>query len=663
MPSYTWSSAVSGNWSTTTNWTPNGVPGALGGDTATISVTGADYTITYDEPTETLNNLTINSANATLAFSANDILDVNNSTTLQAGTIDLETSGDVLNTGTLSAGSLITSAGSTINIGASSLVNYFGATLGGLVDITGTTTFGSTSAGITLSGTIEATGGTGTVSFAFLSGAGTLEAAGAKLLVTQSLASSPSAQLVISDSTASVFETTGALFFGSSVQISFLGTHGEFEYNNSKNDTDVTFNISGLNAGPSTTIPTNFIDLASEVLTINSGGTGTTTTGSVTLSNGDTLALSGITGLGSAGWAANAVSDGSGGTEVLLSSVCYAAGTRILTVQGDKLIEDIAKDDMVITLVADKHVPQPVKWVGQRRINIAAHPRPETVAPIRIQHHAVASNVPQRDLLVSPDHAIFIDDKLICARQLVNGTTIRQETGLASVEYFHVELDAHAILLADGLPAESYLDTGNRRFFANSHGPVLLHPDLADESDLPTRQAASCAPFVWDEPGVQPAWQRLAERAATLGQPVQTSSTTFDPNLCVVANGRTIRPLDAAHGRLFFILPTDATEVRLISRAALPTEAKPWLEDRRRLGVYVKRIVQRRDSDVWEVPLDHPALLRGWWAVEHAGAAMRRWTDGDAAISLPASDGPTILEVHVACASLAYPSERLAQVA
>jgi Hint domain len=662
MPSYTWSSAVSGNWSTATNWSPNGVPGAIGGDTVTIGVTGADYTITYDETTEAINNLAISSANATLAFSTNDVLTVYNSTTLQAGTIDLENGGDILNIGTLSAGGLSTSAGSIINIGAGSLVNFYSATLDGLVDITGTTSFGTNSAAITLSGIIEASGGTGTVSFASLTGTGTLEAAGATLLVTSSLANSP-ADLVVSDSTASVFETTGILYYGSSVQISFLGTHGEFEYDNSTNDTHVTFNISGLNAGPSTTTPTNFIDLAGEVLTINGGGTGTTTTGSVTLSNGDTLALSGITGLGSAGWAANAVSDGSGGTEVLLSSVCYAAGTRILTVQGDKLIEDIAKDDMVITLVADKHVPQPVKWVGQRRINIAAHPRPETVAPIRIQHHAIAGNMPHRDLLLSPDHAIFIDGKLICARQLVNGTTIRQETGLASVEYFHVELDAHAILLADGLPAESYLNTGNRHFFTNSHEPVLLHPDLAGESDFPTRGASSCAPFVWDEPSVQPVWQRLAERAATLGQPVQTPATALDPNLCVVANGRTIRPLTAAHERFIFVLPTDATEVRLVSHAALPTDAKPWLEDRRRLGVYVKRVVQRRDRDVWEVPLDHPTLSRGWWAVEHAGAALRRWTNGDAVVSLPASGGPTMLEVHLACASLAYPIERLAQVA
>jgi len=50
---------------------------------------------------------------------------------------------------------------------------------------------------------------------------------------------------------------------------------------------------------------------------------------------------------------------------------------------------------------------------------------------------------------------------LICIRQLVNGSTIRPERRWTAVDYYHVELDQHAILLAEGLPAESYIDTGN----------------------------------------------------------------------------------------------------------------------------------------------------------------------------------------------------------
>jgi Hint domain len=88
----------------------------------------------------------------------------------------------------------------------------------------------------------------------------------------------------------------------------------------------------------------------------------------------------------------------------------------------------------------------------------------------------------------------LFSEMLSCARQLVNGTTIRQEKGRASIEYFHVELDAHVILLAEGLAAESYLNTGNRGFFANSGEPLVLHPDLTDETDYPAREVGSCAP-------------------------------------------------------------------------------------------------------------------------------------------------------------------------
>ena len=167
------------------------------------------------------------------------------------------------------------------------------------------------------------------------------------------------------------------------------------------------------------------------------------------------------------------------------------------------------------------------------------------MAPIRIERDAFADGMPHRDLLVSPDHAIFVDGMLICARQLVNGTTIRQERDWTAVDYYHVELDQHAILLAEGLPAESYIDTGNSGFFANSGAPLVLHPDLTDETDYPTREAGSCAPFVSDEASVQPVWQRLADRAAAIGRPVPQRATTTDAGLRL----RTNRPVGAPSNR------------------------------------------------------------------------------------------------------------------
>jgi hypothetical protein len=332
----------------------------------------------------------------------------------------------------------------------------------------------------------------------------------------------------------------------------------------------------------------------------------------------------------------------------VISVVCYARGTMIRTPDGEVAVERLHAGRQVTTLVDGEPVARAVKWLGHRRLELTGHRRPETVAPIRIQRGAFADAMPQRDLLVSPDHAIFVDGKLICARQLLNGTTIRQETGWTAVDYYHVELDRHAILLAEGLPAESYIDTGNSGFFANAEAPLVLRPDLADESGYPTRAAGSCAPFVWDEASVRPVWQRLAERAAAIGRPVVQPATTADAGLRLVAKGRSVKPIYGDDDLVIFTLPRGAREVRLVSRAASPTEARPWLEDRRRLGVRVARIVLRGADEVREVPVDHPDLAGGWWAVERDGQVISRWTDGAAVLPLPAMRGDVMLELHLA---------------
>ena len=320
----------------------------------------------------------------------------------------------------------------------------------------------------------------------------------------------------------------------------------------------------------------------------------------------------------------------------------------IRTPAGEFLKDTLRSGMQVITLVDGEEIPQTVTWLGHRRISLAAHPQPETVAPIRIERDAFADGMPHRDLLVSPDHAIFVDGVLICARQLVNGTTIRTGTGDGRpVHYYHVD-NQHAILMAEGPPAESYLDTGNSGFFANSEAPLVLHPDLTYEADYPTREAGSCAPFVTDEASVQPVWQRLFDRAAAIGRAVPLRSTTTDADLRLLADRHTVKPVISDSDRVVFVLPHGAREVRLVSRAQSPTEARPWLGDRRRLGVRVKRIVLRGADGLREVPVDHPDLSQGWWAVEHDGPMLSRWTDGEAALPLPAMSGHVVLEIHLA---------------
>jgi hypothetical protein len=553
----------------------------------------------------------------------------------------------ILGTATASDSIAITSANDTLEVGAAgSLTISTAETItngtiildGGLAKLRDD--FGITLGdGSTLTGSGQLSSGKGNTGL--LSGTGIVQADGGTLELTRKLGST-GLQFQISNNAASVLQLDGTVGTGNT--FTFLGSVGDLALGSA-----ATFSgtIAGLYVGADTT-PTNFIDiLAVPGVTVSSGGHGSGSSGSVTLSDGAVLTLSGIGNAGGSWWV-NAVTDAAGtGTDIFLSVVCFAAGTQILTTAGDRTVESLVPGDTVITLVGADLVARPVKWIGRRRIDLTAHPRPEIAAPVRIQRGAFADGVPHTDLLVSPDHAIFVDGKLISARQLINGSTIRAEQGWTAVEYFHVELEAHAILVANGLPAESYLDTGNRGFFANGDAPLRLHPDLTDASENPTRTAASCAPFVYDEAGVLPVWQRLAARAAAIGQPAQTVATTDDPDLVLIAGGRTLLPTHETDGRYVFLVPNDATDIRLVSRAGAPADVRPWLDDRRWLGVHVARIVLRAADALHDIPLDHPALDQGWWDLERIGAAMHRWTNGDAALTLPEFSGPAMLEVRL----------------
>ncbi len=153
---------------------------------------------------------------------------------------------------------------------------------------------------------------------------------------------------------------------------------------------------------------------------------------------------------------------------------CFAAGTRIETADGWVRVEDLRVGDRLVTADGDR---QPIVWIGQRVVNCERHPTPETVWPVRIQAGALSENVPVCDLYLSPDHAVFVNGVLIPVKLLINGTTVRQGER-DRVRYFHVELPGHAVILAEGLTVESYLDTGDRARF--SGGPITaLYPDFA----------------------------------------------------------------------------------------------------------------------------------------------------------------------------------------
>jgi hypothetical protein len=96
-------------------------------------------------------------------------------------------------------------------------------------------------------------------------------------------------------------------------------------------------------------------------------------------------------------------------------------------------------------------------------------------------------------------------------KHLINGTTVAQER-CDSVTYYHIELPRHDVLLAEGLAAESYLDTGDRANFANGGKVVVLYPELAAQ----VWEAYGCAPLIVTGPILDAVRSRLAARVANL---------------------------------------------------------------------------------------------------------------------------------------------------
>ena len=145
-------------------------------------------------------------------------------------------------------------------------------------------------------------------------------------------------------------------------------------------------------------------------------------------------------------------------------TVCFLAGTAIACPGGERPIEDLAVGDLVMT--ADGGV-RPVRFVGRQTFaTLFADPR--RTRPIRIAAGALGEGLPVRDLCVSPDHALLVEGVLVQAGALVNGTTIAPISDLPErFTYFHVELEDHSLILAEGVPAETFVDNVTRRRFDN----------------------------------------------------------------------------------------------------------------------------------------------------------------------------------------------------
>jgi len=296
---------------------------------------------------------------------------------------------------------------------------------------------------------------------------------------------------------------------------------------------------------------------------------------------------------------------------------CFAAGTRLLTENGDLAVEDVRPGDHVITV---ENELAKIVWVGRRELEFAKHPNAGLVRPIRIAAGALGMGVPERELVVSPDHGLYFDGCLVQAKDIVDGAVIRQDTEIAGIRYYHVELESHAILLAEGAGAESYLDTGYRGVFSSAELPVIPNPDLVQER----READSVAPLVTGGEELAGIRARLHARKLMLGL------TPADAAAFALKFGETMQlPFETLPSRVSFTLPEGVSEAVFCSAVFVPAEIDPFSDDRRRLGVAIADIL----LDGRTVPVEHvidPAHLHRRMPRETA-----TWTAGATRLAIP----------------------------
>ncbi|GBQ89859.1 Hint domain-containing protein [Asaia krungthepensis] len=345
----------------------------------------------------------------------------------------------------------------------------------------------------------------------------------------------------------------------------------------------------------------------------------------ITLTNGSTLTLN-IAGIGNSG----AIFLDSASGVVLVA--CYLAGTRIRTPSGEVEVERLKTGDTVIAIVDGEEVTRRVTWTGRGHCTVDTQLEDDRAGyPVRICRGALDGIVPERDLYVTAEHCMLIDGRFIPARQLVNGYSIAFDRKQVAFDYFHFETEAHSVVLAEGAPSESYLDTGNRALYdCQSSAPGIATRKLDWCED-------AAAPLARDRETIEAAWKAIATRAGLSDR--KGPAVTHEAGLHLECNdGTVLRPVRVAGTKHVFILPSAARSVSIRSRVSRPCDMiGPFVDDRRHLGVEVGQILYFASGSINEIRdhLTHQEF-RGWHARVNDTA---RWTAGDAFLSLPPDDG------------------------
>ena len=307
---------------------------------------------------------------------------------------------------------------------------------------------------------------------------------------------------------------------------------------------------------------------------------------------------------------------------------CFLKGTQIATPKGEVKVEHLKAGDQVVTASGGVAT---VKWLGFRKLYKNRIPATDAVRafPILIKKDAITDNVPHTDLTVSPGHHLYFDGVLIPAMMLVNGLTITQQFEMRAFEYYHVELEEFDILLAEGVPAESYVDTGNRSMFQNAK-EVELNPDFGPATGRPKVEGITVA-----REGVMV--EAVRKQLLTRAEQMTGAQRTKDADLCIEVDGKLIKATAECSkpGVYSFELPANAGDIRILSRSATARDmVARATRDIRQVGVGLSALSMIDAQGRRELSLADKSIT-GLNKAQDVSGTLMCWTTGE--VVIPAS--------------------------
>ncbi|MCO6161174.1 Hint domain-containing protein [Asaia lannensis] len=297
---------------------------------------------------------------------------------------------------------------------------------------------------------------------------------------------------------------------------------------------------------------------------------------------------------------------------------CYLAGTLIDTARGPVAVEDITLSDRVMAFENGQEVRRRVIWVGKSQVEARC---PSVI----VRQNALGDNMPYRDLHVTEEHCMFFNGCFVPVRMLVNGHSIVLDKPSDSYDVYHIELDTHSVIRANGVLSESFLDTGHIAF------------EGRDSRDL-TWEHDSAAPLCTAREFVEPLFRDIAARVPGLVVPKDEPAADATADIALLVNGKTQVAPTRRNGRTFvFSINEPIRSLSILTEAATPSDViGPFVDDRRVLGALIGAVnlFTPQGMVAYKTHLSEPALT-GWHGME---SPRYRWTGAQAEIPNIRSD-------------------------